>query len=138
MGGDLGHHASQWRPSQFLSLPKELVPSPFGPESSFNIRKNVCPCAHFTAHVGLTGSDNEPFAKISGGHPYDLDQARDALKATEAFDADDNIMVIMAHDWTLLPILDLWPKTANGWFEAEWKERGRWTFLKDLVKDVGN
>ena len=62
--------------------------------------------------------------------------SRDALKTAEAFDADDSIMVIMAHDWTLLKIMDYFPQSANGWHEARWKKRGRWEFLKDLAKHV--
>lgn len=134
MGGDVGHHASQWRPNQFVPLPKEVLPSPFGIEHTFNIRRNVCPCAHFLEHVGH-GAEVEPFCGIRDGHPYQVDMAREALKCIEAFDADENIMVIMAHDWTLLRVMEFWPKPANGWHEKEWKKKGRWELLKDLGKD---
>jgi hypothetical protein len=136
MGGDIGHHASQWRPNQFIPLPKELNPSPFGEHSTFNIRRNVCPCACFLEHVDAGCSETEPFASIRGGHPRDVDMAKDALNKLQNFDSDDNIMVIVAHDWTLLDVMEYWPKPANDWYKAEWKERGQWKFLKDLVKVV--
>lgn len=115
-----------------MPLPKELSPSPFGIDCTFNVRRNVCPCAHFLDHVGLK-DEASPFCGIRGGRPHQLEMAREALKRTEAFDADEGIMVIMAHDWTLLGVMDFWPQSANGWREKEWKERGRWEFLKDLV-----
>lgn len=136
MGGDLGHHASQWRPNELINIPKELIPSPFGPDSKFNVRKNICPGEIFIEHAHPSHSNAEPFTRIRAGHPYNVEQSRDALKATEALDADDDILVIMAHDWTLLNVLDYFPKSANRWHEAGWKERSRWEFLKDFVKVV--
>jgi hypothetical protein len=53
-----------------------------------------------------------------------------ALKVTERFDADENIMVIVAHDWALLDVIDFWPKPANGWYNAKWKERSQWKTFK--------
>jgi hypothetical protein len=136
MGGDLGHHASQWRPNSLTPLPKELTPSPFGPDSTLNIRRNVCPCTHFMEYMGQdVKAESEPLCSIRSGLPYDVDMARKALKSVEKFDADENIMLIMAHDWTLLDVMQFWPEAANQWQESHWKERGRWEFLKDLVKD---
>ena len=77
-----------------------------------------------------------PFTQIREGHPYNVNMARDALSTTEAFDADDKILVIMAHDWTLLKVMDYFPQSANGWYNAQWKERGRWEFLKDFLPHI--
>lgn len=136
MGGDIGHHPSQWRPNQYTSLPAELIPSPFGLESTFNIRRDVCPCAVYIENIPGEPSPESPFTRIRAGHPYDVDMSRAALGSMEIFDADDDIMVIIAHDWTLLSVLDYWPKPANGWFEAGWKSKGRWEFLRDLIKEA--
>lgn len=79
--------------------------------------------------------------RIKAGHPHDVDTARDSLKKVEAFDADENILVIVAHDYTLLPVLEFFPKSANEWHHANWKEQGRWEFLRDLrdaVEDSAN
>lgn len=138
MGADIGHHASQWRPSEFLKLPTELSPSPLGLSSRLNIRLNVCPGELFTEHVHPEHSDSAPFLRIAPGHPYDVDLARKALKSMELFDADERILVITAHDYTLLPVLKFWPETANGWHEARWKEDGLWRFLRDFAKHVND
>lgn len=137
MGGDIGHHVSTWRPNEYLPLPNELEPSPLGIYSKFNIRLNVCPGELFV-NIHPEHSDNSPFLKIKGGHPWNLEMARSALKSMEPFDADENIMVITAHDYTLLPILSFWPKEANVWYEENWGQKGRWEFLKDFAENVGS
>ncbi|KAF4446028.1 putative metallo-beta-lactamase superfamily protein [Fusarium austroafricanum] len=129
LGADIGHHPSQWRPNKHTPLPKELDPSFFGPESKFNLRFNVCCGDHFASN----GVNNKPFTRVKAGHPYDVDEAQRAVDKMALFDADENIMVIAAHDFTLLPILDYFPREANGWYEAGWKNKGQWEFLKELV-----
>lgn len=136
MGGDIGHHASQWRPNEHLPLPNELRPSPLGPGSKFNMRINVCPGELFIEHAHPQHSSTTPFTNIRAGHPHDVDKARQSLKTMEPFDADENVLVVTAHDYSLLPILRYWPEEANGWHRAGWKELGQWEFLKDFAKTV--
>lgn len=138
MGGDLGHHPSQWRPNKFVGLPEELVPSPMGFDSKLNIRRNVCPGELFATLIHPAQSMTTPFTRIREGHPYDVSMSREALSGVEAFDADDNILVVMAHDWTLLNIMEYFPQSANCWHDAQWKAKSRWQFLEDLVTDDVN
>jgi hypothetical protein len=78
----------------------------------------------FIEHVHLQHSDKTPFLQIKPGHPYDVEMARSSLKMMETFDAAKNVMVITAHDWTLLPFLSYLLEEANGWHDANWKELG--------------
>lgn len=55
----------------------------------------------------------------------------------QAFDADDDIFVIMAHDSSLMDVVDFFPKSANNFKNKGWKEKGRWAFLKDFAVAVG-
>lgn len=134
MGGDLGHHASQWRPTELLELPQELRPSPLGAESRLNFSRNMCLGELFTEHVHPEHSRRSPFLRIKAGHPYNVHKARDSLKLIERFDADENVFIITAHDWTLLSSLNFWPQDVNGWYDAGWKQSTRWTFLQDFAK----
>jgi hypothetical protein len=134
MGADLAHHPSMFRPNEMLPLPRELEPSPFGADSPLNMRNNVCPGALFVDHVHPEHSDHTPFRRIKAGLPYNVDMARDAVKALEQFDADERILVIIAHDHTMLPYLSFWPQEANGWHGAKWKDLSRWHFLKDFTE----
>ncbi|KAF1982401.1 Metallo-hydrolase/oxidoreductase [Aulographum hederae CBS 113979] len=136
MGGDIGHHASQWRPSEYLPLPTELSPSPLGPEARFNIRFNVCPGELFVEHVHPENSSTKPFYRMQPRLHYDQEMAQDALKRMEAFDADERILVIAAHDRSFSHILEDWPKNANEWHLAEWKQKSRWRFLRDFSNSL--
>lgn len=136
MCGDLAHSPTMFRPTELLPLPRELQPSPFGTESPLNIRRDICLGALFTDYVHPDHSNHTPFRRIKDGLPYDTEKARDAVKALQQFDADDKIMVILAHDSTLLPYLRFWPHEANGWHGANWKDLSRWEFLKQLTDTV--
>lgn len=133
MGGDIGHHASQWRPSQHIPLPTELTPSPFGFTSRFNIRRNVCLGELFSQHAHPNQSSRRPFTKVKEGHPHDVQQAQQSLEKMVDFDADEKILVVAAHDFTMLPVLQYFPEEANGWYEAGWKQTAHWEFLKGLT-----
>jgi hypothetical protein len=91
MGGDLGHHASQWRPNTHLPLRNELSPSPLGPNSKFNIRIDCCSGQVFI-DIYSNYSPNTPFLQIKAGYLHDFHMARSALKALEAFDADESVV----------------------------------------------
>ena len=52
------------------------------------------------------------------------------------FDADDRVFVVIAHDFTLLDVMDFFPREANDWKAKGWKEKGRWRFLKDFQRAV--
>ncbi|KAK6073158.1 metallo-beta-lactamase superfamily protein [Seiridium cupressi] len=136
MGGDIAHHASQWRPSELLPLPKELEPSALGAHSELNNRFNVCPGELFIEHAHPQRSGEVPFLKTKAGHPYDREMAERSVRPMERFDADDNVFIITAHDAKFSPGLDFWPKGANGWFKAGWKESSTWEFLKDFSSVV--
>ena len=42
----------------------------------------------------------------------------------------------MAHDDTLLDVVDLFPKYANDFKQNGWAEKARWLFLKDFAGAV--
>ena len=41
-------------------------------------------------------------------------------------------MVILAHDASILGVIDEFPGVLNDWKTKQWTEQTRWTFLKDL------
>ena len=52
------------------------------------------------------------------------------------FDADENVLVCIAHDGGLLGVLDFYPHgDINGWKEKGWKEQTRWGFVNELPVD---
>jgi hypothetical protein len=52
-------------------------------------------------------------------------------KMTE-FDANNEVLVLLAHDNEIKGVLDFWPKTLNDWKTKGWKEKIRWAFLNNF------
>ena len=63
-------------------------------------------------------------------------KALDTVQKLKAFDAHDNVLVIIAHDPSLIDVLDFFPKTLNDWKKEGWAEAGRWRFLADFKDAV--
>lgn len=131
MGGDACHHSGEFRPSQWLPLPSSISPNPLHLDSS-----TPCPGAMFE-HLLRDGDETKPFYEIArredgSGVADDVDEAdRTVHKVMEA-DAQEEILVVMAHDKTLLPVLDFFPKYANDFAKKGWVKDGRWAFLSDF------
>jgi glyoxylase-like metal-dependent hydrolase (beta-lactamase superfamily II) len=131
LGGDCCHYAGAYRPSPYLPLPSSFKPSPFTPNDSHSF----CPGSAFQA-AHPKHSATEPFLDLCGPVPHDIEAARVSIRGMEAFDASDDVLVIIAHDATLLGVMDLYPKSLNGWKESSTKPASRWRFLGDLKDAV--
>lgn len=133
MGGDIAHHAGEFRPSVYRPLPSLLPDFPFfSPVPSSSVMP-PCP-GELLATIHSNQSAIEPF--------YTSDRAEDRDKSTESirkmmeFDARDTIFVMLAHDATLLSVVDYYPATMNDWYAKEWAKKSRWLFLNDFEEDV--
>ena len=126
--GDAALHGSQYRPSRHCPLPESIALAGFVP--------NPCPGHLFEAlHKDACGT--EPLMKINPGKSsmtYDVGEANRTLRKVQDLDTDERVFVMIAHDYTLLDVVDLFPKEANGWKAKGWKETGRWKFLRDLQR----
>jgi hypothetical protein len=66
----------------------------------------------------------------------DVDEAEVTIGKVIEADARDEVLVVMAHDESLLPVMDFFPKYANGFMQKGWVKEGRWLFLKDFAQAV--
>jgi len=130
MGGDSFHHCAALRPNEYTPLPNSIkIPN-----------LNPCPCprdlfSHF--HPCATQTITTPFVVVGEKSPaIDVTAAREVVDKIKAFDADENILVIAAHDWSLKDVIEFYPKPANSWKAKGWKENGRWQFLVDFQKAI--
>ncbi|KAG9093814.1 hypothetical protein FS749_013681 [Ceratobasidium sp. UAMH 11750] len=130
MGGDICHHAGQLRPTQYLPLPEYISPNPFRP------RGPPCPGSILLgAHPRCTAT--EPFYRVAtGGYYHDPEESQRSLAKLEELDGHPNIFTIIAHDQTLLDIIDFYPKTVNDWRSKGYKERAMWQFVRDFREAV--
>ncbi|KAJ4985088.1 metallo-beta-lactamase superfamily protein [Stagonosporopsis vannaccii] len=131
MGGDACHHCGQFRPTPYLPMPATLSPSPLAnppfAQSSF------CPGSLFK-QIHPQKSLAEPFYRVKNKPQFlqDLPATLQTVDKLTEFDANENVLVIIAHDRSLLDVLEFYPSSANSWKEKGWREAGMWRFLADF------
>ncbi|KAF8601758.1 hypothetical protein BDV93DRAFT_584809 [Ceratobasidium sp. AG-I] len=131
LGGDVCHHGGQMRPTEYLPLPELINPNPFDPAAAF-----PCPGSYFL-EVHPNHSATEPFYHVSnGGGSIDPPEAQKSLEKLWDFDGYDNVFTIIAHDQTLLDVLEFFPTSLNDWKAKGLREKGIWQFLGDFKDAV--
>lgn len=133
MGGDACHHCGEMRPSPYMPLPSSISPHPFTDLSS-----EACPGALF-AKLLRDGDKTKTFylpAKPNGHAHEDVDEAIRSIEKIQEADVAENVMVALAHDRSLLGVVDFFPKTMNGFLKNGWNHQTRWRFLKDFAGAV--
>lgn len=133
MGGDASHQAGEFRPSAHLPLPESISPHPL--EAAHATAVPPCPGSVFE-HLLRNGDRAKPFLKLQsteGVHADPAEAERTIEKMQEA-DALDKVLVVIAHDATLLDVIDFFPKYASDFASKDWVAKGRWAFLKDFSK----
>jgi hypothetical protein len=127
MAADSVHLGGEFRPSDAVPLPETVSEAGLVP----------CPCPRrVILEMHPRGSATEPFMGLDPCFPLDLGQAEEVIKLVQAFDADERVLVVFAHDTTLYDTLEYYPKPANDWRAKGWKQAGRWKFLVDLQRLV--
>ena len=129
MGGDACHHGGEFRPSAYLPLPKEIDPSPL------KKIQPVCP-GHLLQEIHRTKSATEPFYLVAPGFAHDSEVAEWTIGGLQEFDAHDNVLLLTAHDASVLDALEFYPKSLNGWAETGLGKEIRWKFLGDFEEAV--
>ncbi|QRV83259.1 metallo-beta-lactamase superfamily domain-containing protein [Ceratobasidium sp. AG-Ba] len=129
MGGDTCHHGGQLRPTQYLPLPDYISPNPFEPQGP------PCPgSVLLDVHPHKNGT--EPYFQIGGMNGKsshdDPPEARRSLNKLQEFDGHPNVLTVIAHDHSLLGLVDLYPKTINDWYNKGYKQLGLWQFARDF------
>ncbi|PSS00706.1 beta-lactamase-like protein, partial [Coniella lustricola] len=142
MGGDASHHAGEFRPSKWVPLPDEITPNPLGGEGgggklsspSFpSPSPSVCPGSLFD-HLLQHGDKTKPFYSIApGGLSLDKAEAERTVEKLQEADAQHaKVLVVIAHDASLLDVVDFFPKYANDFVAKGWADKARWAFLRDF------
>ncbi|KAF2144849.1 uncharacterized protein K452DRAFT_221833 [Aplosporella prunicola CBS 121167] len=148
MGGDIAHHASQLRPSPYRPLPRTISPDPLLPISS-TPTSSSCPATLFTPlhpDPDPLRKATTPFCIPAPGLPSDYDACLRSVQGCIGFDACDDVLVVLAHDESLLGVLGdgegaehgkwLFPNTLDRWREEGLGELARWRFLADFSEGV--
>ena len=123
MGADACHHVGLFRPTQYVPLPTEILPSPL--ENSRAGRAKL-------QQLHPNKSARDPVFKPSDFAFPDYKAAQETLQKIEELDAADDVLVVIAHDGSLRGSLDFYPKTINGWYSKGSSVKKRWLFYKDF------
>lgn len=130
MGGDLCHHGGAIRPSEYVSLPKEIHLNAFN-----HFQGGFCPGAKFeTLQVSRGRQPDQPFFEPTFG--ADIPQAKDTIGKVQLPDADENVLFIYAHDSSIKGVVDMFPAEVNDWKTNGWREKMFWRFLEDFKDAV--
>ena len=134
MGADTAHHGGEFRPTEYLPLPKEIKPSPYVARFP-----SICP-GHIFEAIHRNNSTVEPFYRITTGVAHDTAVAEDSIDRMQDFDAAKNVFIIIAHDEGLLDAhvgIEWFPHgTLKNWKAKGQADKVRWSFLKDFTKAV--
>jgi len=109
LAGDAFHHAGELRQSEYVPLPKEIVPSPFGEG------RKVCPGDVFEGL--LKEGRAKPVYKAVGPWHCDFARLRETIRKLQVADGTGNVLVATAHDESLLGVVEFHPKTMNGFLK---------------------
>lgn len=135
MGGDACHHGGEFRPSQYLPLPQEIIPNPF---TSLTSPLTPCPGALFEKLL----PDGDPTKSIFGlstdGVHFDVEEAQRTIEKVKRADCREDILIVMAHDESLRGVVDFYPKTMNDFMQRGIVKKARWLFLRDFAVAVGH
>lgn len=116
MAADSVHIGGEFRPSHSLPLPAWvdlpcLMPRPCPQKVLLWMHTRSC--------------ETLPYLGLDPGFPENLAEAEQTIVSIQAFDADERVLVVFAHDVSMFDILEFYPKSANGWKQKGWKEKGR-------------
>lgn len=134
LGGDSIHHCGALRPSSYLPLPDSITPSPFESPSSHG----VCPGSLFESiHPATINSSGDykttPFYELAPHMNVDLPEAIKTVSKMQVFDASPDVLVVFAHDESIMDVLPIFPGgNLTGWEKTNYKKVGTWRFLKDF------
>jgi len=86
----------------------------------------------------LGAARTTPFYEPAAVATTDPVKSKETIEALKVFDASPDALVIVGHDYTILDLLELYPKgELTGWEKRgppEIKEGLTWRFLRDFKK----
>ncbi|KAH7083504.1 hypothetical protein BKA63DRAFT_540320 [Paraphoma chrysanthemicola] len=134
LGGDICHFGGVFRPTPYVPMPEWLEPSDVGHEK---IRNHPYPHSIFTAsHPDQRNARivpyYTPYCRVNGWY-VDPQRALESVNQLKALDADERILVLIAHDPAMFGEVDFFPEgDLNDWLQRGWKRALHWRFLDDL------
>lgn len=125
LGADCAHSVAQLRPNAFRRLPNHLS------ENLLDEARSPSPCICTLLRQRIREGHEGPAQGLAPMLQEDVESARETLEKLKAFDGRHDVMVILAHDPSLLDKVDFFPARINDWRSKGLAEQLRWLFLQD-------
>jgi hypothetical protein len=157
MGGDTCHFAGQFRPTVARPLPggafggegkgagvdaeytSEASQTQTQPNLQHQAQHEVqvqvqAPIAACPGSImeRLLANATTPLFEMPATNTVDVAEAHASISKMQVFDSAENIWVVIAHDQTLLDIVDFYPARVNDWQKRGYAEKTRWRFWNTL------
>ncbi|KAJ7185520.1 hypothetical protein C8R46DRAFT_1288403 [Mycena filopes] len=130
MGGDACHHAGMLRPTaalhQHAPCPGDLLAA----------TRHSVSAAHFTpvdaeGHFALAERHTPLLTPIAAGMYEDVPTTIASIAGIGGFDASADVLVVLAHDHSLVPAIGPFPTSLDAWKAKGFKDRVTWAFLEE-------
>ncbi|KAJ7484736.1 hypothetical protein FB451DRAFT_1393258 [Mycena latifolia] len=130
LGGDACHHVGMLRPTDKLHrhfpCPGELLAA---------ARRSVS-ATHFApsesaAEFDLATRTTPLFDVAENGAYHNPPTARASLQKMGSFDANADVFVMIAHDSSIMSVIEPFPASLDDWKAKGWKELVNWAFLEE-------
>ena len=131
MGGDASHHGGEFRPTEYLPIPKEINPTPF------KRRAGICP-GHLLQDIHPHGAADKPFYYVTESFAHHKATADWTIDGLGEYDANENVLLLLAHDDAIVdpPKIDFYPESINDWYKNKVAQKIKWLFLGDFESAV--
>lgn len=123
LGGDICHYPGVFRPTKCSPLDAQAQAALYSCPASLFLDvhpEKCCETPYYTMPVHCT---------------VDEKAAEDSIRKLCEFDANEDVLVIIGHDASLIGKMDFFPKLINVWKREE-KATLQWAFLKDLFQNT--
>lgn len=74
----------------------------------------------------------EPYYLVTESFAHDLEVCNWTIAGLQEFDANENVLLIVAHDDSVGDLLEFYPESINHWAEKDMARKAKWSFLKDF------
>ncbi|KAJ7032680.1 hypothetical protein C8F04DRAFT_1235266 [Mycena alexandri] len=136
LGGDAAHHVGMIRPTAALHHSFPAPPALLASTKHSVALTAIAPSASIDTDTDQPfdlAARTTPLLDVAeGGYYEDAPTARASIALIGAFDANPDVLVVLAHDESLLDIVGPeFPASLDRWQERGWKERAVWAFLEE-------
>lgn len=136
LGGDICHFGGAFRPTECMPMPEQFRRE----EVALPPAPGLVSCAQYlSCHPNPEKGHCTPYyqpCSRAGSWYVDPPQAQKSVNTLMSLDTNDKILVLIAHDPSIVGALPLFPTAdLGGWYRAGWKRSLRWRWLDQLPVD---